>query len=70
MLWLNGCRDCLEIVGNAQHAAATTRRNVKPGVLLVVPSTLSTHAARRGRNALDREIMTTVLVLIVCCDVL
>ena len=45
--WLDGGQDCLEIAGNAQHATATTRRDMRPSVLLVVSSTLFSHAAGR-----------------------
>ena len=48
--WLDidGCQDYLGIVGSAHHATATARRATRPGVLLVVPSSLPTYTTRRG----------------------
>ena len=40
------------VVGNAQHATATTLHGMRLGVLLVVSSTLSTHAAKDGAELL------------------
>ena len=42
-----------EVVGNGQHATATTRREARPTVPLDVAPSLSTHAARWGRNLRD-----------------
>ena len=46
--WLDGFRTARGIVGDAQHATATTRRGVKTNVVLVVTPTLSSHSAERG----------------------
>ena len=53
-------QDVLGIVGNAQDAAATTRRGMRPSVLLVLsPINLATHGAGEGCNALDHATVLT-----------
>ena len=59
-------RDVLGTVGQLQHGTVTPGRSARPSAPLVVSPTLSTHAARRGGNALDREtIMTDRRVFII-----
>ena len=53
--WLDGCQDCLGIVGNAQHATASTRRDVISSAVLVMSLTLSTRDGR-GAPEVDRAL--------------
>ena len=49
-------RDDLSVNGRAQHVTTTARRGTKPGVVLIVSSTLCRYV-NTGRNALSCETM-------------